>query len=869
MVPSPQHIALEHFSSQSPIFTIGTPTPRLSWRYGSDTATDFVQHAYEIETHIGGVAHNVIIHSPQQVMVPWPFEDLHERQTISLSIRVSDGSAWSSWSEPFAFETGLMDNGDWRGTFISPVGIGGLDAPAPALTSTFALDQPVKQARLYATAHGIYQVTINGRRLDDTVLAPGWTSYPERLRYQAYDVTSLLAHGENTIEALLGNGWYRGHLGWEGKRAIYGDRLAFLAQLEITYDDDTTAIIATDRTWTAHNSVIIANDLYDGATIDCSHPADSTRYPVEELPMDNVSLVAPQGPSIRPIETRSAERIWTSPTGKILVDFGQNAVGWVRVNAHTAAPGSTVTIKHAEVIEHGELGIRPLRKAKATDTYLLGDDTDITLEPMFTLHGFRYIQVEGMPQPDPQDITMVIVGSELTRTGWFDCSDARLNRLHDNVVWSERGNFVDLPTDCPQRDERLGWTGDINIFSPTALSLFDVSGLLRSWLRDLAAEQFPDGGVPHVVPTLKTSYEDNPPAAAWGDAAVTVPWNIHWATGDQDVLAVQFPSMRAWVDKVESLLSPNGLWDTGFQFGDWLDPAAPPDNPAAARTPAALVATACHAHCTSIVAQAADTIGEADAARHYHNIARRVRADFRRAYVTAEGHIDCDSQTAYAMAVEWDLLDNDAQRRYAGERLAALARSNGYHVATGFVGTPLICDALTDTGHVDVAMRMLTETTCPSWLYPVSMGATTIWERWDSMLPDGSINPGEMTSFNHYSLGAVADWMHRTIAGLTALEPAYRLIRIAPKPLGDLTHASFTHNSPYGRIAVEWTRADNGTITVRAAIPVGVTAEVPFLSSVDANGADAGADAIRDGNVPTVGHGTYEWSVGEDVLMHR
>ncbi len=413
------------------------------------------------------------------------------------------------------------------------------------------------------------------------------------------------------------------------------------------------------------------------------------------------------------------------------------------------APGDEVIVRHAEVLEDDELGIRPLRAAKATDTYLVAGSGEEILEPALTFHGFRYAEVTGVPELRSEDIDAVVVGSDLRRTGWFTSSHELLNRFHDNVVWSMRGNFLDVPTDCPQRDERLGWTGDIQVFAPTAMFLFDTAGFLSSWLGDLRAEQHPDGSVPFVVPDVLRDH--SPAAAAWGDAATIVPWVLYQRTGDRGILARQLPSMCRWVDKVAELAGPDLLWSGGFQFGDWLDPTAPPDHPGKAKADPDVIATAYLARSAQIVATAARVLHRLDVADQYAALARAVRTSFAHAYVTPGGRVLSDAQTVYALAIMWDLLPSEEQRDEAGRRLADLVRESGYRISTGFVGTPLVADALTTTGHADVAYRLLLQTECPSWLYPVTMGATTIWERWDSMLPDGSINPGEMTSFNHYA----------------------------------------------------------------------------------------------------------------------
>ncbi len=402
----------------------------------------------------------------------------------------------------------------------------------------------------------------------------------------------------------------------------------------------------------------------------------------------------------------------------------------------------------------------------------------------------------------------------MERTGWFECSDPLINRLHENVVWSMRGNFFDIPTDCPQRDERLGWTGDLQVFSPVAAFLYDSYGFLASWLQDLAAEQREMGGiVPAVVPnTLNGPLQGT---AAWGDAAVIVPWVLYQRFGDEAILAAQFESMRAWVDWIEDFAGENRLWDDGFQFGDWLDPAAPPESPGDARTDPYLIATAYFARSAELVGRAAGVLGRGEEEAHYLALANEVRQAFAREYVTPAGRLLSDAQTAYTLAIEFGLLTDPEQRQHAAERLHALVRAGGYHIGTGFVGTPLICDALCNTGAYADAYRLLLQRECPSWLYPVTMGATTIWERWDSMLPDGSVNPGEMTSFNHYALGAVADWLHRTVGGLAPAQPGYRQIAVRPRPGGGLTRCLCTtpHSLWDGRMFVDdpgWKNSNKG-----------------------------------------------------------
>ncbi|WP_226343670.1 family 78 glycoside hydrolase catalytic domain, partial [Agilicoccus flavus] len=559
---------------------------------------------------------------------------------------------------------------------------------------------------------------------------------------------------------------------------------------------------------------------------------------VRETDLDRGTLVPQVGPLITRQETIAPVRIWESPSGATLVDFGQNLVGWIRMRVPAGADaGTEVVVRHAEVLEHEELGTRPLRGAKATDTFVLSGGEDV-FEPTLTFHGFRYAEVTGFPgQLTPDALEAVVVHSDMRRTGWFECSDPLVNQLVSNSVWGQKGNFLDVPTDCPQRDERLGWTGDIAAYAATASYQFDTADFLHKWLVDLEVEtaHHPAGHVPYVVPD-PLKYADfassdvefgsswQGPTAVWGDAAVWVPQALWHAYGDRDRLAAHYPGMVLHLDSVEKALSPNGLWDTGFQFGDWLDPDASPHDPAAAKADKGVVATACLYRSARFAAFSACELGKVEDAARWEALAERTRAAFVAHYVTHDGRITSDCATVYALAICFGLLDEPRQAA-AGERLAQVVAERDYTVTTGFAGTPYVTWALSETGHVDAAYRLLLEKACPSWLYPVTMGATTIWERWDSMLPDGTINPGEMTSFNHYALGTVADWLYQVVAGLRPAAPGYAGVLFKPTPGPGLDWAKATLDSPHGRIECGWRREGDG-YAVEVVVPDGVEATV-------------------------------------------
>jgi alpha-L-rhamnosidase len=843
----PSAVTFEHHRDA---LGIGEPRPRISWKAAAHPG--WAPAAYELEvTRDGDLTRTGRIESCESVLVPWPGEPLASRESASVRVRVwGHGEATpSGWSASSDVEAGLLDPAQWVALAVGAAWDDGQDDERrpPLVRHTFTLPRPVVRARLYATAHGLYEAEINGRRVGDDVLSPGWTEYEQRLRYYTYDVTDLLRPGANAVGAWLGDGWYRGRIGFDGGyRNLYGDDLGFVAQLHVTLDDGTEQVVATDDRWRAGRGPIHFSGLYEGERYDARDEVpgwsradfdDSAWSGVRVRPVDASVLVAPQGPPVRCTQEIDPVEVITTPSGATVLDFGQNFSGRVRLRVHGPA-GTTITVRHAEVLEDGELGTRPLREAESRDTYTLAGRDVEEWEPRFTMHGFRYAQVDGWPgTPGPGDVVARVHHTDMERTGWFSCSDPLVERLHENVVWSMRSNFVDIPTDCPQRDERLGWTGDIQVFAPTAAFLYDTTGMLSSWLRDVAVAQLPDGTVPWYVPVIPGGPTWTPirPGAGWGDAAVLTPWTLFERTGDRGVLAAQYDSAQAWVDLIERLAGPDRLWDTGFQLGDWLDPAAPPDRPADARTDRYLVATAYFAWSALHLGMTARELGRDDDADRYGRLAAEVRTAFQGAYLLSDGRMTSDAQTAYALAIVFGLLPDDAVGA-AGDRLAALVRAAGSRIATGFAGTPVICDALTRTGHLDEAFGLLLQRECPSWLYTVLSGGTTIWERWDSLQPDGTVNPGGMTSFNHYALGSVADWLHRVVAGLAPDAPGYRSILFHPRPGGGLTSAAARHETPYGAASISW-RIDAGALDVTVQVPTGAAGRVVLPDRTEVVGA--------------------------------
>ena len=816
---------------------IGAPRPRLSF---VTTAPDgWVQRAYELEaTGPNGTSTTGRVTSGDSVLVAWPFAPLASRDWAQVRVRAwgADDRA-TEWSPAAQVEAGLLEPGDWTAVPVGPAWDDPVsaDAPAALLRKGFTVGRPIARARLHVTAHGLYDMELNGRKVGDDTLSPGWTSYDHRLRFYTYDVTDHLSIGPNVIGAWLADGWYRGRLGFRGgRRHLYGERTALMAQLEIEHPEGPRTVVHTDPSWRSRRSPILATGLYDGEHYDARAELpgwSSTGYEDADWARtragvrDPSTLVAPEGPPVRCTGILKPVESWETSTGSVILDFGQNLVGRLRIRVRGRA-GHVVRLRHAEVVSDGELATRPLRSAAAIDTYTLaGRDAGEEWEPRFTFHGFRYAEVTGWTGGDiMDDVEARVLHTDMPRLGSFECSDPAVNRLHENVVWSMRGNFLDVPTDCPQRDERLGWTGDIQVFAPTAAFLYGCTGMLSSWLKDLAAEQSPEGVVPWYVPYIPTTPQWTPPraSAVWGDASVLTPWDLYQATSDTRLLAEQYRSARSWVELVDSMAGEDHIWTTGQQLGDWLDPSAPPDDPAAAMTDPTLVATAYFARSSRVLSWTATVLGMDDDAQRYGRLADEVRESFLDHFMREPGRFTSDTPTAYALAICFDLVPGHVVDA-VGERLAELIAKAGNRISTGFAGTPLVCDALTRTGQIETAYALLLERGCPSWMYAVDQGATTIWERWDSLLEDGQVNPGDMTSFNHYALGAVANWLHTTVAGLAPGEPGYRTIRFRPRPGGGITSATATHQSIHGEVTISWTQDPSGMLRVSLVVPTGTT----------------------------------------------
>jgi alpha-L-rhamnosidase len=843
-------VFIEDLRCQVPkgVLAIGSEPARLTWRLGRHHG-DAEQIEYEIHTAATPSFDDLLATSgpmdgSDQVGVEAPGGPFESREVRFFRVRVRSADGWSTWSETIRVEAGLLRSTDWIARAVTLPGDPGNERPSPSplLRHEFRIPAPIERARLHITALGLHRVSINGAKVSPDLLSPGWTSYRQRLISDSYDVTALLSEGNNAIGAELGDGWYRGRIGWPpvGRRCIYGSVVALVAQLEIDCTDTTRIVVATGPGWRASTGEVRSADLYDGSEIDLNKgqrdwdkPGFDDRKWVDavEVPFDTQMIEPRMAPPVRVIATLDPT-VSPQGDGRWLVDVGQNIAGWLRfaVRGHSH---DRIVVRHAEVLEaDGSLHTRALRSARATDAYVLTDEHEVLLEPVFTVHGFRYAEVSG--PIELLRVEAVAISSDTAPRATFECSDAAINKLHENVVWSQRDNFVSIPTDCPQRDERLGWTGDAQAFAATAATLFDTEAFWRSWMRDLALDQDPELGVSTVVPDVVITNEPRFGRAGWADAATVVPMAVYESTGDKAIVAAQLPSMIAWVDSLVRRRGSDGLLPEAMQFGDWLDPDAPTGQPWAAKADSTYIANAFLAYSSRLTSDAARVLGDAALERSMRTLAEDMAARTWERWA----HHAITNQTGCAVALRLGVAP-EQERGGVAAALAKLVREAGGAVRTGFLGTPLVLPALIEFGYVDECYAMLLRREHPSWLYQVDHGATTVWERWDAIRPDGTIHPGTMAppphmsgepeghmlSFNHYAYGAVIDWVYRHVAGLAPdpASPGYRHVSVAPKPCVGLSWARAKVQAAYGPVEVSW-NLEGSELTVEIDLPLGTTA---------------------------------------------
>ncbi len=889
---------------QNPV-GIGTAEPRLSWeilddRRGSLQTACQLRCAKSVENLQSGA--NLIwdtgkLETSQSNQFVYSGADLFSGQRVYWQVKIwTNHGTESEWTEPAFFELGLLNRSDWKAQWIEPK----LDedvsesTPSPYLRRAFSASKPILKATAYVTCHGLYELSMNGSKVSADLFTPGWTSYQQRLQYQAYDVTDLLQEGENSIGVILGDGWYRGFLVWQGNKNLYGDKVALLFQLKVEYKDGSSELVCSDENWKSSTGPILKSDIYNGETYDARLEQsnwnttgfdDHNWQGIETKDYGYDNLVASDGVPVRVSQRlKPIEKIITQK-GELVFDFGQNLVGWVHLRLK-GNKGDKIILNHAEVLDQdGNFYTANLRAAQAQDEYIFKGDGVEEYSPRFTFHGFRYLKISGYPgEVSLDDLEACVVHSDMVPTGDFECSDTLVNRLQKNIQWGLRGNFLDVPTDCPQRDERLGWTGDAQVFAPTACFNVDAASFYTKWMQDFTVDQKANGSVPWVVPNVVedgggTGWSDGFGATAWADAAVIIPWTVYRAYGDTRILERQYESMKGWEEYMIRESGDNYVFSAGFHFGDWLAFAeyysyyynAPDYGYAGANTDKELIATAYFYYTTGLMQKTAELVGNNEDAERYTAILPKIKEAFNREFVTETGRLTSGTQTAYVLALCFDLLP-EVLIPVVAKRLADDVIHFG-HLTTGFVGTPLLCQALSDHGYADVAYQLLFNKRYPSWLYPVTKGATTIWERWDCIKPDGSFQDVGMNSFNHYAYGAVGNWLYQTVAGLQE-DPTvagYKKIVIKPTPTGKLQFAKTNYHSIYGEIRSGWERkADAFIQTVE--IPANTSAKIYLMaddnSIVHENGKPITdrkdiAIAGREGDylVVEVGSGSYSFQI--------
>ena len=864
--------------------------PRLSWKlYSSGRAV--LQTAFRVQVIVDssdfGDTRKLVwdtgkVRSDQSIHLVYagPAVESRLRYFWRVKVWVSEDKE-SDWSYPAFWEMGLLRGDDWIANWITQP-VKGEDVPStstPYFRRSFQLRPGIQSARIYATSRGVYEIHLNGVRVGNRVLAPGFSSYNRRLLYQTYDVTDLLRTGDNVLGAIVGDGWYRGFLGFPGVRGVFGSRLEFLAQLEIVYENGTRELVASDQEWTVSRGPILSSDIYNGETYDARleipnwgapHFDDSSWLPVSLVEDNGPHLSADLAPPVRRVDEIEPIALINTPSGGVIVDMGRNLVGWVKLYL-VGDPGVVVRLKHAEALDaEGRLYTENLRTAEQTDTYILKGGEGEWFEPHFTFHGFRYVLVEGYPgQLNLNDIKAVVVNSDLDKAGIFETSDAQINQLQQNIFWSQQGNFLSIPSDCPQRDERLGWTGDAQLFFPTASFNMNVAAFFVQWLHDFRADQYKSGSVPWVIPDVltgknpaKTSGVPTAGVAGWSDAVIIIPWNLYLRYGDTRILVEQYASMKAWLEFAVSETDEDLVWRPSFHFGDWAGKVVTRND---------LIATAYLANSANLMSQIATVIGLEEDAVIFSDLFDRLKTAFQREFVNIFGDLNSRTQTSYALALSFDLLTEDQELRAVASLIDDI-RSNETHVTSGFLGTPALCPVLSDNGQSDVAYELLLQTTAPSWLAAVRAGATTMWEKWDGIENGTFADPG-MNSLNHYVSGSIGQWLYETVGGIKPDPdtPGFKKTIIHPIPHPNFSHARTFLETMYGTVGTEWSLDTAGMFNLLVNIPPNANGTV-HLTRTSTDGVlesglplheASGVTAVRgDDRVVEVdiGSGVYQFS---------
>lgn len=747
----------------------------------------------------------------------------------------------SDWSKIASFITALMDKNEWKAEFISAETEEDKEvSKGTYVRGCFQVNKPVKNAYMVSTALGIYHSYLNGRRISNDEMAPGWTVYNKRLLYQTYEITGMVHEGENVLGAHLGAGWYKGCMGFERVRNIYGMVTAFAAQILIRYKDGSEDTIVTDSDFQGCDSPVVFSEIYDGEVYDARKEQSGWNMPgfrpfcwkpVQVVKQPKDVLVSQSGCKVKELIKIPARNLFTTPQGDTILDFGQNLTGWVHVKVN-GSEGDKVILNHFEVLDrNGNVYTENLRSARETLTYICSGQGETWFRPNFTFQGFRYIRIATYPgKVDKENFVAYAVHSDMEDTGDFSCSNPLLNQLQHNISWGLKGNFLDIPTDCPQRDERLGWTGDAQIFCQTATFLKNTYPFFSKWLKDIAADQTPDGAVPHVVPDILSGRikndwllkEGSRGASAWGDAAVIIPWVLYLNYGDTRIIEEQYESMKKWIDFME-IHSVDYIWKFARQFGDWLALDGG-DGEYFGATPDEMICTAYYAYSAKLFSIMAKAIGNLDDSKKYYELYNKIKDSYQRHFIK-NSHVTAKTQTAQIITLYFDLAA-EKDRSFIIKDLLELLEEHEGHLTTGFVGTPYFCHVLSRNNCTKYAYELLLKEDYPSWLYQVTMGATTIWEHWDGIKKDGSMW-GRDNSFNHYAYGAIGEWLYRAVVGIEAdpEHPGYKHIIFRPQTGGGLSMATGSYESVYGKIGCTWRKVDN-KVKLEIQVPVNTTATV-------------------------------------------
>lgn len=820
---------------------IDVKTPAFSWKIESSNK-NVMQKSYHIEVYSANekVWDSGKVISEQSLYVEYCGLELLPQTVYSVCLEVEDSSGESAKAECL-FETGLFTYKNFDADWITHPYEDDEKACAVFLKN-FEISKRVSRARIYISALGIYEAHINGRRIGEAYFAPGWTSYQERLQYQTYDITDMIK-SDNQIRITVGNGWFKGTLGFYEQGNHYGTRTAVIAMMDIVYEDGSCSRISTEDSWNCTTAEHRYNDIYNGEVIDFSIGEQKIEKAKRFEYAKNI-LVGQESEPVRITQRMEAKRLMITPKGEKVIDFGQNMTGVVELRINRAK-GTKITIKHAEALdENGNFFTTNLRSAKATDVFVTSGEDDVFL-PAFTFHGFRYISVEGIDDIDITNFTACVMHSDLKQTGTFSSSNEDINQLWRNIDWTMRSNYFDIPMDCPQRNERLGYTGDCEIFLPTACYLKKVALFYRKWLRDLRVEQGPTGAVYLTVPDILKTYTC---VQIWHEAATIVPWTIWTTYGDKRVLKEQYQSMKMSVEYTKGLTGQEGLLstDNSSQFGDWLaldTPKGPfrqiPEgildpsmDEKGGGTDKHFIANVYYLYSIDIVAKTADILQYEDDARLYHHLYDEVLTKIRKEYVTENGRLVTETQTAFALALYFNIIE-EKHREKSVERLILNLIKNHKHLRTGFVGTEYIMKTLSQAGEHKMAGDILLKDDCPSWLYSIRLGATTVWELWDGVNPDGSFNLFEMNSLNQYGFASVGEWLYRELCGIRPLVAGYKKFAVQPKPIAGIPVFQCTYETVYGQIVCDFSCKD-GWVEAAVKVPANTTAEIslPGLETV-------------------------------------